>query len=73
MINIYNSGRNINYEQNYFSQIIDNNQRPPLKDNEALQHKQPDIYYIILDSYANPHVLENIYDFNNQEFLDYLS
>ncbi|MCK4964953.1 MAG: hypothetical protein KAS54_07715, partial [Dehalococcoidia bacterium] len=33
----------------------------------------PDIYYIILDRYASASTLEEVYDFDNSEFLDYLS
>ena len=33
----------------------------------------PDIYYIILDRYASASTLEKVYDFDNSEFLDYLS
>jgi len=33
----------------------------------------PNIYYIILDAYASGKVLEEVYGFDNSEFLDYLS
>jgi Sulfatase len=32
----------------------------------------PDIYYIILDGYARADVLEEVYGYDNSEFLDYL-
>jgi len=32
----------------------------------------PDIYYIILDGYANSHTLKNEYDFDNTDFINYL-
>ncbi|MCK5026822.1 MAG: hypothetical protein KAS07_00230 [Candidatus Pacebacteria bacterium] len=32
----------------------------------------PDIYYIILDGYANSSVLENFFGYDNKEFLDFL-
>lgn len=32
----------------------------------------PDIYYIILDAYANEHTLREIYDFDNSEFINLL-
>lgn len=35
--------------------------------------KLPDIYYIILDRYANKSTLKEIYDFDNTEFVNYLS
>jgi len=33
----------------------------------------PDIYYIILDAYGSSSVLQEFYNFNNHEFIDYLS
>jgi hypothetical protein len=33
----------------------------------------PDIYYIVFDRYANARTLKEVYDFDNSEFLDYLS
>ena len=33
---------------------------------------RPDIYYIILDAYAGADMLEEFYDFNNSEFINYL-
>ena len=33
----------------------------------------PDIYYIILDRYASASTLKEVYDFDNSEFLNYLS
>ena len=33
----------------------------------------PDIYYIIVDAYARADILEEIYQFNNSEFLSYLT
>lgn len=33
----------------------------------------PDIYYIILDRYASANTLKEVYDFDNSEFLNYLS
>ena len=33
----------------------------------------PDIYYIILDSYASPNTLEEIYNYDDSEFINYLS
>lgn len=34
--------------------------------------KLPDIYYIILDGYASSSTLEEVYDYDNHEFTDYL-
>jgi uncharacterized membrane protein len=34
---------------------------------------RPDIYYIVLDQYARADVLKEMYNFDNSEFLDYLS
>jgi len=39
----------------------------------ATVNKLPDIYYIILDRYANEGVLKETYDFDNSEFVKYLS
>ncbi len=33
----------------------------------------PDIYYIVLDRYASASTLKEVYDFDNSEFIDYLS
>ena len=33
----------------------------------------PDIYYIVLDRYASASTLKEVYDFDNGEFIDYLS
>lgn len=33
----------------------------------------PDIYYIVLDTYPTASILEEFYDFDNAEFVDYLS
>ncbi len=35
--------------------------------------KCPDIYYIILDGYARADILEEVYDYDNADFLDYLT
>ncbi len=35
--------------------------------------KCPDIYYIILDGYARADILEEVYGYDNSEFLDYLT
>jgi hypothetical protein len=35
-------------------------------------HERPDVYYIILDRYANAWTLENIYGYDNTPFLDAL-
>lgn len=35
--------------------------------------KLPDIYYIIFDRYASAWTLKEIYNFNNSEFITYLS
>ncbi len=40
---------------------------------ENVVDRRPDIYYIIFDRYASASVLKEIYDFDNSEFLDYLS
>lgn len=32
----------------------------------------PDIYYIILDGYGNQNILDQLYEFDNQDFIDFL-
>jgi len=33
---------------------------------------KPDIYYLVFDRYASSNTLDDVYNFNNSEFLDYL-
>ena len=40
---------------------------------EAAHQTPPDIYYIILDRYANSRTLNEVYDFDNSEFLSQLA
>jgi len=40
--------------------------------NQATLQDTPDIYYIILDGYARKDILEEIYDYDNSEFIDSL-
>ena len=42
-------------------------------DTAEMMEPLPDIYYIILDGYASSSTLNEVYNFNNQEFIDYLS
>jgi hypothetical protein len=44
-----------------------------LQDIEATAGSLPDIYYIIVDAYARADILEEIYHFDNSEFLSYLT
>lgn len=39
----------------------------------SAQFSQPDIYYIILDGYGRADVLEDIYQFDNSEFINFLT
>jgi hypothetical protein len=41
--------------------------------NDATLDSLPDIYYIILDGYAGADILRDFYDFDNSEFLAYLT
>lgn len=43
----------------------------PMLDTKAIGY-QPDIYYIILDSYTNANVLEQCFSYDNSKFLDQL-
>jgi hypothetical protein len=40
---------------------------------EAIADSRPDIYYIILDGYGRADVLDELYAFDNQPFLDFLT
>ena len=40
---------------------------------EATAGTRPDIYYIIVDAYAGADILEELYQFDNSEFLSYLT
>ena len=40
--------------------------------NLGYSYEFPDIYYIILDGYASSSTLKNVYNFDNQYFIDYL-
>jgi hypothetical protein len=44
----------------------------PLRANAAPPANRPDIYYIILDRYANEETLRTSYGLDNREFLDFL-
>jgi hypothetical protein len=46
-----------------------------MADQTALDHSLslPDIYYIILDGYASPDTLREVYDYDNGPFIDYLT
>jgi len=50
------------------SQFFDQNKRSQDLNTEEM----PDIYYIILDAYMQGDALEEVYDYNNQEFLQAL-
>jgi len=57
------------------SEIELNKYRPkmvkPILD-EIAKENLPDIYYIVLDGYARSDILNDIYHYDNSEFLDYL-
>jgi hypothetical protein len=44
----------------------------PAHDTDGKTNRRPDVYYIILDSYARGDVLQSRFDFNNASFLDWL-
>lgn len=44
----------------------------PSAQTNAPEHELPDIYYIILDGYARKDVLQDIYQYDNSEFLSFL-
>ena len=41
----------------------------PVQDDLTLPQNPPDVYYIILDSYAREDFLETVYDYDNSEFI----
>ena len=46
---------------------------PEISANQSLpEYLLPDIYYIILDAYARDDILEEVYDYDNSEFLNFL-
>ncbi len=44
----------------------------PVQDDLTLPQNPPDVYYIILDSYAREDFLETVYDYDNSEFIQAL-
>ena len=55
----------------YYQDIFLKNNHAPIA-NAISREENPDIYYIILDGYARADVLEEFYDFDNSDFIDYL-
>lgn len=45
----------------------------PPRSELVISGSPPDIYYIILDGYARNDILEDLFDFENSEFTDYLT
>ena len=55
----------------YYQEILFTSKRTPIA--EAVSRKEnPDIYYIILDGYARADVLEELYEYDNSDFIRYL-
>ena len=55
----------------YYQEVVFTNKRTPIA--EAVPRKEnPDIYYIILDGYARADILEELFEFNNSDFINYL-
>jgi len=50
-----------NYTENYFNI------------NKKIDEYLPDIYYIVFDGYAREDILKELYQFDNSEFIDYLT
>jgi len=55
-----------------FQQIEHRTTRVPLNENKDINNSLPDVYFIILDSYTRQDVLEELYNYDNQPFLNTL-
>lgn len=64
----------INIARDCYYQIrLDRSDRVNLNDvHVANEDLQADIYYIVLDGYGRSDVLEELYDYDNSDFIDYL-
>lgn len=47
-------------------------EEPTNKSIIVAKQKYPNIYYMVLDGYANQHVLKKYYDFDNSDFINFL-
>ena len=59
-----------NVPNSYYQNIVLSNNRIPIANAIPMQ-VNPDIYYIILDGYARLDILENLYGYDNSDFLNY--
>jgi hypothetical protein len=62
---VFSIGRNMT--------VAANNQTKMVRTEQLPQDQLPDIYYIIMDGYARADVLEELYDYDNLEFLSFLT
>ncbi|MDH5606668.1 MAG: hypothetical protein OEY93_07255, partial [Anaerolineae bacterium] len=67
----------LNYQENHYYNNFQGYKSPqfltPVEEFELKGSNPPDIYYLILDGYGRKDVLSEIYGYDNQPFLDYLS
>ena len=57
----------------YLNDIFFMNDETEILENKFYSNKNlPDIYYIILDSYAHETILKDVYNYDNQEFINFL-
>jgi len=56
---------------NYYEDVVLNSKRP-LAAKPIISDVRPDIYYIVLDGYARSDILEELYAYNNSDFIDSL-
>jgi hypothetical protein len=59
------------FADSYNTSVLD--YQDPILPITTSESEKPNIYYIILDAYARNDILEEYYDFNNQELLSYLA
>ncbi len=55
-----------------FQQMEQKTTRVSLNENKDINNSLPDVYFIILDSYTRQDVLEELYNYDNQRFLNTL-
>ncbi len=68
-----NEDKNNNKKNQYLTNTSYINKNDWISKKKKIEkQKLPDIYYIILDSYARQDVLKHIYKFDNQPFINYL-
>ncbi len=66
-------GLNSSQEFNLNDLFVDSSSKPIIDiQNIPVDDSFPDIYYIIMDEYASYHGLKEFFDYNNNDFINYL-